>query len=139
MGRRAWLLLVAMSLVLAGAAVALADPAQDFNSAVTAIKAGQLDTAIQDINRVIAVGASLEPRQLSNAYNFRGMCHEAAKQDQEALADYSKAIEIYPTSSEALGNRSLLYFKLGDREKSKIDAVAAKRIDRKVRVPKFEE
>ena len=80
----------------------------------------------------------MDARHLSNAYNFRGMCHEAKKEYPQAMADYSKAIEIFDKSSEALGNRSLLYYKLGDMDKSKADAMAAKRIDRKVKVPEFD-
>lgn len=138
MGKSARVFFLALCLVLAASAVALAGPAQDFQSAIAAIKAGDLDKAIVSLNRVIEAGASVPARQLSNAYNVRGMCYEEQQKNQEALADYTKAIEVYDKSSEALGNRALLYFKLGDKEKAKADAVAAKRIDRKVKVPKFD-
>jgi tetratricopeptide (TPR) repeat protein len=138
MGKSARLLFLSVCLVLAGAAVALADPAQDFQTAIAAIKAGDMDKAIVALNLVVEAEASLPARQLSNAYNVRGMCYEEQKKDQEALADYSKAIEVYDKSSEALGNRSLLYYKLGEMDKAKADAVAARRIDRKVKVPEFD-
>lgn len=137
MGYVTRVLFLSCCLLLAASAVALADPAQDFQTAIAFIKAGEMDKAIVALNRVVEAGASLPARQLSNAYNVRGMCYEEQKKNQEALADYSKAIEVYDKSSEALGNRSLLYYKLGDMEKSKTDAVAAKRIDRKVKVPDF--
>jgi Tetratricopeptide repeat. len=138
MGNFSRLLFLLLGLVLGVVTVALADPAQDFAAAVSAVKAGDVDKAMGDIDRVIAVGSSMDARHLSNAYNFRGMCHEAKKEYPQAMADYSKAIEIFDKSSEALGNRSLLYYKLGDMDKSKADAMAAKRIDRKVKVPEFD-
>jgi tetratricopeptide (TPR) repeat protein len=138
MGNSARLLVLTMCLVLPCAALALADPAQDFHAAIADVKAGDVDKALVDITRVIEAGASMEPRNLSNAYNFRGMCLEEKKQFQEALADYTKAIEVFDKAAEAYGNRALLYAKLGDTDKAKADAVAAKRIDRKVKVPTFD-
>jgi tetratricopeptide (TPR) repeat protein len=139
MGRRVRVWGLTLCLLLAPAAQSLADATLDFQEAIAAARAGNMDKAIDAFSRVITAGASLEARNLASAYNMRGVCYEAKKQYQEALADYTKAIETYDKASEALGNRSLLYYKLGDMDKAKADAVAAKRIDRKVRVPKFDE
>jgi len=46
-------------------------------------------------------------------------------------------VETDAKLAEAFGNRAMLYMKLGDEAKAREDATAAKRIDRKVKVPDF--
>jgi len=129
-------LALALTLVLPG--LALADPVLDYRDGVAAATKGDMDTAIAAFTRIIDTGATIDPKNLASAYNLRGMCHDAKNDMQEALADYSKALEIDPKLAEAYGNRAMVYMKLGEVDKAKEDATAAKRIDRKVRVPKFD-
>ncbi len=128
-------LTLVVSLALAG--VTLANPDQDYREGMTAAGKGDMDGAIAAFSRIIDAGSTVEAKNLASAYNLRGMCFEAKNEQQKALADYSKAVEIDPKSAEALGNRSMLYMKLGEVEKAKEDATAAKRIDRHVKVPDF--
>lgn len=132
---RILLLMLCLGLGLACVAVAAGSLEQDYREAVLAAQAGDMDKAIAALTRIIDAGADGNTKTLSGIYNLRGGCHEAKEELQQALADYTKAIETDAKSAEALGNRAFLYVKLGDKFKAKQDAVAARRIDRKVKVP----
>jgi Flp pilus assembly protein TadD len=138
MRNAARIMLLTLCLGLGLTAVVMAGAEQDFQEAITAARAGDMDKAITVFSRVIDAGAGGDTKNLAATYNLRGVCYEAKNDLQKALADYSKAIEIDPKSSEAMGNRAFLYVKLGDTFKAKADAVAAKRIDRRVKVPNFD-
>lgn len=123
------------------ASAALAGAAEDFREGIAAARAGDMDKAMAIFTRVIEDGAKdagTDVKNMASAYNLRGMCHDAKNEAELALADYSKAIELDAKMAEAYGNRAMLYMKLGDVDKAKADATAAKRIDRKVKVPNFE-
>ena len=137
MGKRMRCAVMALALILALPGAAVAGPTEDYRQGITAANKGDMDTAIAAFTRIIDSGAGGEVKNLASAYNLRGMCHDAKNEAEQALADYSKAIEIDAKMAEALGNRAMLYMKLGDEAKAKEDATAAKRIDRKVKVPEF--
>ena len=138
MGKRMRCAVMALALILALPGAAVAGPTEDYRQGITAANKGDMDTAIAAFTRIIDSGAGGDVKNLASAFNLRGMCQEAKSDLQQALADYSKAIEIDAKMAEALGNRAMLYMKLGDEAKAKEDAVAAKRIDRKVKVPEFQ-
>lgn len=129
---------LALALTLALPALALADPTLDYRDGVAAATKGDMDTAIAAFTRIIDAGPAIEPKNLASAYNLRGMCHDAKNETEAAIADYTKAVETDPKLAEAFGNRSMAYMKLGQVDKAKADATAAKRIDRKVKVPTFD-
>lgn len=137
MGKRMRCAVLALALILALPGAAVASSTDDYRQGIMAANKGDMDTAIAAFTRIIDSGAGGEVKNLASAYNLRGMCQEAKNDLQKALADYSKAIELDAKMAEALGNRALLYVKLGNEAKAKEDAVAAKRIDRKVKVPEF--
>lgn len=137
MGKRMRCAVMALALILVLPGVVSAGSNDDFRQGVTSANKGDMDSAIAAFTRIIDSGAGGEVKNLASAYNLRGMCQEAKNDLQKALADYSKAIELDAKMAEALGNRAMLYVKLGDEAKAKEDAVAAKRIDRKVKVPEF--
>jgi|GEM_PF-1167268 len=128
-------LALALSLALPGAA--LADPNQDYREGMTAATQGDMDTAMAAFTRIIEAVPAIDAKNLASAYNLRGMCHEAKNELELAMADYNKAVETDAKLAEALGNRAMLYMKLGETDKAKDDATAARRIDRKVKVPEF--
>lgn len=138
MKTKAYLLFVTLCLLLGLAASAQATPESDFKEAEAAAKSGNMDKAIEDLTRFIDASASADVKTVANAYVLRGICYEAKKDTDHALADYTKAIELDPKSANALGNRAMLYAKLGEREKAKADATAARRIDFRVKVPKLD-
>ena len=128
---------LALALVLSLPGVVAAGGTDDFRQGVTAANKGDMDGAIAAFTRIIDAGADGDVKNLASAYNLRGMCHDVKEDLQKALADYNKAIELDAKMAEALANRSLIYMKLGDEAKAREDATAAKRIDRKVKVPEF--
>ena len=136
MGNRIRTALLLVGLVLAFPAMARANPNQDYIEGMAAATKGDMNTAIAAFSRIIA-NPVVDAKNLASAYNLRGMCHEAKEDLQLALADYTKAVETDAKLAEAYGNRALLYVKLGDEAKAREDATAAKRIDRKVKVPDF--
>ena len=138
MGKRVRCAVMALALILALPGAAVAGSTDDYRQGITAANKGDMDTAIAAFTRIVDSGAGGDVKNLASAYNLRGMCQEAKNDLQKALADYSKAIELDAKMAEALGNRALLYVKLGDEAKAKEDATAAKRIDRKVKVPEFQ-
>lgn len=133
--------LILFAVTLFSASLCLAAPADDFREGQAAIRAGQIDKAIEAYTRVITAAAAagvVDAKDLASAYNMRGMCHEVKEESELALADYTKAIEADVKMAEAYGNRAMLYMKLGQVDKAKADATSAKRIDRKVKVPDFQ-
>lgn len=141
MPRRLSFALSILAAVLVAATAALAGTHEDFLEGQSAIRAGQLDKAVVAYTRVIDAaqsGTAVDRKDLASAYNMRGMCHDAKNESELALADYTKAIENDPKMAEAYGNRAMLYKKLGETDKAKADAAAARRIDYKVKVPTFQ-
>lgn len=47
------------------------------------------------------------------AYYNRAYCHDRLSQFEEAVFDYSKALQVEPTNSTALHNRGSLFERLG--------------------------
>ena len=137
MGNRMRTTLLLLALILAFPAMAQANPNEDYIQGMTAATKGDMDTAIAAFGRIITANPAVDAKNLASAYNLRGMCHEAKNDLQLALADYTKAVETDAKLAEAFGNRAMLYMKLGDEAKAREDATAAKRIDRKVKVPDF--
>lgn len=141
MSARVSALLAFLAVSLVAATGCLAGPTEDFHEAQSDIRSGQLDKAMAAYTRIIEAGVAggvADVKDLASAYNMRGMCHDAKNEAEQALADYTKAIETDAKMAEAYGNRAILYMKLGDVDKAKADATAAKRIDRKVKVPHFD-
>lgn len=128
-------LMVCFMMALSG--VALASPEQDYQQGMGALRQGDMGTAIAAFTRIIEANPPIASKNLAITYNLRGMCFEAKNDLQAALGDYSKAIEIDPKLADALGNRAMLYAKMGDTAKAREDAKAARRIDRKVKVPEL--
>ncbi|MDP8206331.1 MAG: tetratricopeptide repeat protein [Candidatus Electryonea clarkiae] len=67
--------------------------------------------AILDYNRVIEISP-----ELIDGYLFRASSYESLGNYENALKDYSKVLEIDSTHTGALGNRWLLYQKMGMKE-----------------------
>ncbi len=138
MGKHLRFAFLALLAVLVVSGTAMADPGDDYREGMNAASHGDMTKAIAAFTRIIEANPPIDARNLAVTYNLRGMCREAVNELQPALADYTKAIEIDPKLAEALGNRSLLHQKLGDEAKAREDAVAARRIDRKVKVAEFD-
>ncbi len=137
MGRLSRFVPFALALSLALPGIALAEPTQDYREGMEAANKGDMDKAMAAFTRIIEASPAVEAKNLASAYNLRGMCHEAKNELELAVADYTKAIETDAKMAEAMGNRAMVYMKLGQTDKAREDAMAARRIDRRVKVPEF--
>lgn len=54
-----------------------------------------------------------------DAWYWMGNCHYFLQENEEALKDYEKAVQIKPDAKESWEILAILYLKLGDSEKSK--------------------
>ena len=114
-----------------------ADARTEFSRAMKAVQQGDAAAAIEILNGIVDSGEKVEPKNMASVYNMRGMCYAAKTENEKALEDFTKALELDPEMAEAYGNRAFIWQAMGDEEKAKEDAKAAKRIDRKVDVPEF--
>ena len=72
-----------------------ADPGGHLKKADELAHQGQFDAAIAEMNKAIEAKAS------ANNYTNRGNIYRAAQKLQEAIADYTKAIELDPKDAVA--------------------------------------
>lgn len=68
------------------------------------LQAGNVDAAIQEYNRVIAL--NLTPQQASIAVMRRGNCYYAKHDLERAIADYDRALRLNPKNPGAYDNRA---------------------------------
>src|SRR5262249_49807533 len=59
------------------------------------------------------------------AWNNRGLTHWQRREPAQAVADYSRALEVKPDHVNAWNNRSVAYLKLGQPEKAVADGARA--------------
>jgi len=114
-----------------------ATPDQDFADALSAIDQGNFPKATEFLTKILSAPEGIDKMNLMSAYNVRALCYSQMDQYDKALADFEKALAIDPQNAEILGNRAFVYQAMGNLEKAKADAKAAKRIDYKVKVPEF--
>ena len=128
-------LLVAVALVLGSSIVAVAGPDDDARAAIEAMKRADWGTAAGLWTRVIDSGR-LGNRQLVPAYGNRATCYTKLEKWIEALADFSKSIELAPGSNYppkyvaySYSNRAAAYIKLKRYELAIQDADQAVRLN----------
>lgn len=96
------------------------------NRALAKIYLKELDGAIADCDKLVALG---ESNLLAEAYCNRGLAKVHKGDNQAALADLDKALELKPKWPDALVNRSLARFKSGDKKGAMADLDATLAID----------
>ena len=84
--------------------------------AYSAYKNGDLETAVRFCTEAIRCG-----NDSSVDYFNRAFCHQELHQSQEAIADYSRAIELKPDYAEAYCNRGAVYQALGQMDAALAD------------------
>jgi len=131
------IVMLAVCLCLAFPLAGQATPDQDFADAMTAIDQGNFPKAVESLTKILSAPDGINPKNLMSAYNVRALCYSQINQYDKALSDFEKALAIEPNNAEILGNRSFVYQAMGDIDKAKADAKAAKRIDYKIKVPEF--
>jgi tetratricopeptide (TPR) repeat protein len=80
-------------------------------------KLGQLEKAKKNYDMAIKIDADF----VVSAYCRRAKEHKEAADYKEAIKDFSKAIKIDPKATEAYFGRSVLYLKLGKKQKAHED------------------
>src|SRR3990167_5310078 len=81
---------------------------------------GDTAAATKDLD----AAATLDPRNLI-VFHGRGLVAQRNNDPKTAIAAYTKALEIYPSSGFALGHRAEAYHEIGDDEHALADAAAA--------------
>ena len=97
-----------LCLLLAFGAAAHADARADFEAAVEAVKKGKRDEAIGLLTKVID-SKEVQGEQLATMYYTRGDLHSQTGKLDQAIADYTKAIEIMPDHAAAFHDRATAY------------------------------
>jgi len=118
-------------------ATSFADARTEFSRAIKAMQQSDVASAIDILTGIVDSGEKVEPKNMASVYNMRGMCYAGKTENEKAIDDFTKALELDPDMAEAYGNRAFVWQAMGDEQKAKDDAAAAKRIDRKVDVPEF--
>lgn len=102
----------------------LADSPADILAGNEAAQRGDWNKAISHFTKAIESGSLSKPN-LAVAYNNRGSAWDDKGHLDNALKDYTKAIEIDPSYHEAYFNRSQAYEKKGAMAKALGDAKKA--------------
>jgi tetratricopeptide (TPR) repeat protein len=101
-------LLLALGLFCVDAAPATADARADFTLATDAAKKGKRDEALALVTKAIDA-KELDGRDLATMHYFRAdLLGQAGKLD-EAIADYTKTIELLPDHASSFHDRALIY------------------------------
>jgi tetratricopeptide (TPR) repeat protein len=121
-------LALAFSLVLILAApVSAAAPATDILAGNQAAEAGNLDQAIKLFSKAID-SKKLSKENLAIAYNNRGSAYDDKGNIEQAVRDYTKAIEINPEYDAAYYNRSFAQERKGRLPQALADMEKAARL-----------
>jgi lipoprotein NlpI len=92
------------------------DKVDPLTAAKAAADAGNFDKALPLCDEAVKANA-----KSSAAHYLRGFVQEKLGKNQEALTDFSKALELEPTLSEAYHQRGCVQFKLGKFSESVAD------------------
>ncbi len=95
---------------------------ETMNKAANAYKEGNYKEALDYYNSIAASQANS-----ANFYLQRGLANIALENNEDALKDFSKSIQIQP-SVEALYERGIIHVKNGDTDAAKVDLEDAKYI-----------
>lgn len=91
----------------------------DFQDDVTAIE--YFGNAIEEMNRI--EGGQLSLEQQSAVYYNRGLMHHGREDWTEAIADYTAALQIFPTMHDSFLARGIAYRESGDLVRSGEDFI----------------
>lgn len=100
------------------------------------------ESGAPDLEQVIAMydeclSYKLSPHQRSMVLYNRGNAYSDFGELEEAIQDYNGCLKRDPDNAQAWGNRAFTMKELGRIGQAKADAARAKKLDPKVRVPKF--
>ncbi len=81
------------------------------------VRQGQPDAAIEECNRLLAVGGG-HTRQMARIYYYRGTTYLMKNRLDSALADFNTSISLDPNYPATYFSRGLLQSRLGDSQKA---------------------
>ena len=84
-----------------------------YNRGVAFYRVGQMDRAIEDYSKAIALDPSY-----SKAYANRGFVFEKIAQPDKAIADYDRAIVLNPLDAQTYNNRGVFFERAGELDKA---------------------
>lgn len=102
------------------------DPLGDLKKGGIALECREYEVAIDLLSGVINAGG-ISDWDMAKAYNLRGLAYTWLKDCDNALADYSQAIELWPKYGAAYYNRGFTWMKCGDNAKANEDMAMAAR------------
>jgi tetratricopeptide (TPR) repeat protein len=96
---------------------------------------GDYDESIDDLNHAIEIdklidlSSNNEHKDIADEYLYRGNSYEKLGRHEEAIADYTSAIEVYPDYFDSHFNRAEVFSLIGKSDESLADLNKAIEID----------
>ena len=107
------------------------NPENYYNVGLVFQRAGAHKEAVESFSMYVAI-PGVQPEQLADGYNNRAISYRAIKRSDLAIADYTKAIQLFPKkSAQFLTNRASAYRDQKDSGKALADYEAAVKADPK--------
>ena len=107
------------------------NPENYYNIGLVFQRSGDHKNAVDTFSMYVAI-PGLKPELLADGYNNRGVSHRKLGRADLAVADYTKAFELVPTSAKFLTNRANAHLDLKKYDAALADYTAAIKLD-----PKF--
>ena len=105
-----------------------------FNRGKTLYYIKRYDDAVSDFTQAIYLGKK-DPKNVTNSYNYlyiyswRGISYMEANKYSEAVDDFNTHLAAYPNYIQSVFYQGLCYYKTGDKEKAKTNALKLIDID----------
>lgn len=100
------------AIVLFASGPLLADAQQDLEQGLRAYAQGNYERAVEDFSRALTA-PGLSRKAGANAFVNRGAAFIKLQRYQNAVDDYTRALELKPGSAQALTGRAVAYMRLG--------------------------
>jgi tetratricopeptide (TPR) repeat protein len=97
-----------------------------FNSGIVHYERGKYQDAISDFTKAINITDYVQRKEV---YFYRGNTYKLINEPMKAIADFDKCIQIDESYSDAIADRGLAYYEMGQTEKALIDLKEAIRIN----------
>ena len=78
-----------------------ADARTEFSEAMKAVSKGDASTAIDLLTKIVDSGEQVDPKNMASVHNVRGMCYAAKAENDKAMEDFNKALQLDPNMAES--------------------------------------
>lgn len=117
-------LFLSLSLMVCMVSSGWAGGFEDLEAGIASHKSGDYDKAIQLYTKAIESGELSQENQVI-AYNNRGLIWMLKENNDRAIADYTKAIELNPNYAPAYNNRGFVWMLKGNNDRVIADSTRA--------------